>query len=191
MLLSARFEEALRYACVIHAGQTRKSTEVPYVAHLLAVAALALETGATEDEAIAALLHDAAEDCGGRERLDDVRLRFGEPVARVVEECTDTFERAKPPWRPRKEAYLRHLGKTTCTSALVVSCCDKLHNARSILADLRRQGEATWSKFNGGRDGTLWYYRSLVDAFRGRVDPRLHDELERTVAAIEKEARRT
>jgi GTP pyrophosphokinase len=185
MQLTNRFEHALTYACLVHAGQTRKGTAVPYVSHLLAVAALAIEHGASEDEAIGALLHDAAEDAGGEGRLHDIRARFGDAVAGIVAGCTDTYEKNKPPWRERKEAYIRHLASAS-PSTLLVSCCDKLHNARSILADLRSDGDAVWARFNGGKSGTLWYYRALCDAFRDRgVQPRLLDELERTVAAIE------
>jgi len=185
MRLSIRFEDALVYAHAVHADQTRKGSAVPYIAHLLGVTSLALEYGADEDQAIGALLHDAAEDAGGEARLADIRARFGDTVAQIVSECTDTCETPKPPWRARKEAYIAHLPRSSA-GALLVSCCDKLHNSRAIVADLRQQGAATWEKFRGGRDGSLWYYRTLADFFRTTSLPRgLVDELSRTVAMME------
>jgi (p)ppGpp synthase/HD superfamily hydrolase len=183
--LSSRFEQALVYACVAHADQKRKGTAIPYIAHLLSVAALALEYGANEDETIAALLHDAVEDAGGRPRLDDIRSTFGDDVADIVDGCTDADVIPKPPWRERKEKYIAHLAQAS-PSILLVSCCDKLHNARSIVTDLRELGEALWERFNGGKDGTLWYYRALADDFRKHNAPRrLVDELDRSVAVME------
>jgi (p)ppGpp synthase/HD superfamily hydrolase len=185
MLLSSRFDQALQYAVTIHAGQTRKASEVPFIAHLLGVASLALEYGANEDEAIAALLHDAAEDAGGEGRLADIRVRFGEAVAGMVHDCTDTCESPKPAWQARKEAYIAHLPHSS-PGALLVSCCDKLYNTRTIVADLRERGAVTWEKFRGGRDGSLWYYRTLVDFFMTTDLPRgLIDELWRTVDTME------
>jgi (p)ppGpp synthase/HD superfamily hydrolase len=186
MILSPRFEQALVYAAAIHSGQSRKTANVPYIAHLLSVAGLALEHGANEDEAIAALLHDAAEDAGGEGRLADIRRRFGEDVARIVADCTDTCDVPKPPWRGRKEAYIAHLPQSS-RGGLLVSCCDKLHNSRSIVAELREHCAAeTWRHFKGGRDGSLWYYRTLADYFATTDLPRgLVDELRRTVDAME------
>ncbi len=183
--LSTRFEQALLLATRLHAGQRRKGTNVPYVAHLLAVASLALEHGASEDEAIAALLHDAVEDQGGAATLDEIRRRFGETVAAIVSACTDSTTTPKPPWRARKEAYVAHL-RHASASARLVSACDKLHNARSILSDYRVLGEALWERFTGGREGTLWYYRALVQEFRALGPAPLVDELERVVAEIER-----
>jgi GTP pyrophosphokinase len=184
MIYGERFEEALVLAARHHREQTRKTTGVPYVTHLLSVAALVGEAGGTEDEVIAALLHDAVEDakhCTPREMSEEIRRRFGPSVADVVDACTDAFEIPKPPWRERKEAYLGHLASTS-DSARLVSCADKLHNARSIVRDLRLRGASVWDRFKGGRDGTLWYYRSLVAAFREHGAPdMLRDELERTV----------
>jgi (p)ppGpp synthase/HD superfamily hydrolase len=180
-----RFEEALVYASQAHAGQVRKSTNIPYLSHLMGVAGIALENGATEDEAIGALLHDTAEDAGGRPRLEDVRQKFGTAVAAIVEGCTDTFETPKPAWRPRKEAYIAHLAQAT-PSITLVSASDKLHNARCILADCRQTGDAVWTKFNGGKEGTLWYYRALADKFLAlRHDP-LAQELDRVVRELER-----
>jgi GTP pyrophosphokinase len=182
---SAKFAEALRYACELHAQQKRKGTEVPYVAHLLAVAAIALENGASEDEAIAAVLHDAIEDQGGAVVGDEIERRFGGEVRAIVEGCTDTDVVPKPPWRARKEAYIAHLAEAPA-SVLLVSASDKLHNARSILGDLRELGDGLWSRFTGGKDGTLWYYRSLVEAFRPRGPRTLVAELDRVVTEIER-----
>jgi GTP pyrophosphokinase len=154
------------------------------MAHLLGVASIALEYGAKEDEAIAALLHDAVEDAGGVERLDDIRKRFGDVVANIVDECTDAYTIPKPPWRERKEKYIAHVSVAS-RSARLVSAADKLHNARSILQDYRVHGEALWSRFNGGRDGTLWYYRALVNAFRSVENNELFEELNRVVTEIE------
>jgi (p)ppGpp synthase/HD superfamily hydrolase len=180
LTLSARFEEALVYATQAHCRQMRKQTEVPYIAHVLGVTAIALEYGATEAEAIAALLHDVVEDCGGAPRLREIRERFGESVARIVEGCTDTDEKPKPPWRERKEQYLAHLAHADASTVLV-SASDKLHNARSILRDLREEGDSVWTRFKGGKEGTLWYYKSLVAALRKRGKKELVSELEETV----------
>ncbi len=182
--LGARFEQAAVYTAKLHANQVRKGTFIPYVSHLLAVTAIALEHGANEDEAIGALLHDAVEDAGGRPRLDDIRARFGEAVAEIVAGCTDADTIPKPAWRERKERYIAHLEAAT-KSTLLVSCSDKLHNVRSIVADLRA-GIDVWSRFTGGKSGTLWYYRALVEAFGGRnVPPRLLAELTRNVVEME------
>ena len=182
--LGERWEKALVYASQIHALQERKGSGVPYVSHLLSVAALVLEYGGDEDQAIAALLHDAAEDQGGEARLADIRNRFGERVAAIVRACTDTTETPKPPWRPRKEAYIAHL--STCPpDALLVSAADKLHNARSILSDYRVCGASVFDRFTASQEETLWYYRELGDAFRQCAAPAaLVAELERTVAEL-------
>jgi (p)ppGpp synthase/HD superfamily hydrolase len=186
MKLSRKFEEALVYASVVHAGQIRKATGIPYIAHLLGVTSIAFEYGADEDEGIGALLHDAAEDAGGAARIDDIRVRFGEKVATIVEGCTDTLETPKPPWRERKEKYLAHL-KETDASTRLVSAADKLFNTRSILRELRQRGDAVWARFSGGKKDRLWYYRALVTAFRQQGDHSdLIDELDRVVTEIEK-----
>ncbi len=189
MTLSGRFREALVYACELHDEQRRKGSDVPYVAHLLAAASIALEHGASEDEAIAALLHDAVEDQGGRTTGEEIRRRFGDAVAAIVYGCTDAEVSPKPPWRERKERYVAHLADAP-GSVLLVSASDKLHNARSILADYRHQGDALWNRFTGGRDGTLWYYRALVRAFQARLPGPLSEELERVVSEIERLAGR-
>jgi (p)ppGpp synthase/HD superfamily hydrolase len=184
MQLTQRFKEALDYALELHGDQQRKGSDTPYVAHLLAVASLVLEDGGDEEQAIAALLHDAPEDQGGRETLEAIRQRFGDRVADIVHGCTDTYETPKPPWRQRKENYLEHL-KIAPVEVRRVSLADKLHNARSILTDLLRSGEDVWERFNGGKDGTLWYYRSLLVVFRSRSDSPLVTELGWVLQRIE------
>ena len=166
--LTDRFDDALAYASRLHRAQTRKGTAVPYVSHLLAVAAIALENGADEDQAIAALLHDAVEDQGGLAQLEAIRTRYGEGVAQIVADCTDAHEEPKPSWHPRKEAYIASLAHKPARS-LAVSLADKTHNAAAINADLRAHGEAVWSRFTGGKGGTLWYYRALATAFRAHA----------------------
>jgi hypothetical protein len=185
-----RLGQALAWADELHADQRRKGSDVPYVAHLLAVAALVLEAGGSEDEAIAALLHDAAEDQGGRALLAEIEQRFGPRVASIVEACSDSLEprgAAKAPWRERKEAYLAHLARERDDGALLVSLADKLANAGAILRDLRDPavGDGVFDRFNGGREGTLWYYRALADTF-ARLRPRwlLTHELEHVVAEL-------
>jgi Guanosine polyphosphate pyrophosphohydrolases/synthetases len=186
MKLSPNFEDALIYATQAHCNQTRKKTGIPYIAHILGVTAIALEYGANETEAIGALLHDTVEDCGGAERLRDIQKRYGDDVAKIVDGCTDTDEVPKPPWRARKEAYVAHL-KDSDASTRLVSAADKLHNTRAILADLRRHGPESFERFSGKKEGTLWYYRALVTAFRQHGDHAdLVDELDRVVTEIEK-----
>ncbi len=186
MELGPDFDDALAYASDIHRAQRRKASEVPYVSHLLGVASLVIEEGGTQTQAIAALLHDAVEDQGGLPRLEEIRARFGQEVADIVEACTDTTQEPKPPWRQRKESYLAHLPSAP-PDALLVSVADKVHNARSIPTDLRTGGVGVFERFTGGRDGTLWYYRTLVGIYRSLdgFGSRLVDELDRTVAQIE------
>jgi len=183
--LSRRFDEALRFASKKHGGQTRKGTDVPYIAHLMGVASLVLEAGGDEDMAIAALLHDVVEDCGGAPMLEEIRRRFGSRVAHIVDGCTDAYTSPKPPWRERKEQYLKRLA-TEDSDTRLVSAADKLHNARAILTDYRESGESTWEKFTGKREGTLWYYRQLVKEFSRGKDNRLTNEMERVVSELEK-----
>jgi (p)ppGpp synthase/HD superfamily hydrolase len=167
--LTDRFGQALLFAFELHNGQERKGNQTPYIAHLLGVASLVLEDGGDEDEAIAALLHDAAEDQGGLETLEQICLSFGERVASIVDGCTDTYQTPKPPWRQRKDDYLVHL-RSASPSVWRVSLADKLHNARTILVDLHLQGEPVWERFNGGKIGSLWYYRSLAIIFQELSD---------------------
>jgi GTP pyrophosphokinase len=188
MALSTRFQEAMVYAAQLHAGQVRKGSGTPYIAHPLAVTSLVLERGGDEDEAIGALLHDAPEDQGGEATLAEIRRRFGPAVAEIVEGCSDTMATPKPPWRARKEAFLARLPHAS-PSARLVSTADKLHNARTILADLRTVGDAVWDRFQGGKEGTLWYHRSLVEILRGGGSNPLAEELDRVVSEIERLAR--
>ena len=148
--LSARFHKALGLASELHTGQYRKGTSIPYVAHLLGVASLALDYGASEDEAIAALLHDAVEDQGGERTAKLIARKFGQDVADIVDGCSDTDVEPKPPWRARKVTYLEHL-RDASPSVRFVSACDKLHNLRAILTDYKSEGERLWSRFNGGK----------------------------------------
>lgn len=168
MQYTDRFDNALAYASRIHRSQTRKGSEIPYVSHLLGVAAIAIENGADEDQAIAALLHDAVEDQGGLDRLEDIRARFGERVAQMVDDCTDAYVEPKPAWRPRKEEYIASLDDKPIAS-LEISLADKTHNAMMTLANLREEGEAIWAIFNGQKEGTLWYYRSIAEKFEARI----------------------
>ena len=186
MKISEKFEEALVYATQAHGNQMRKKTGIPFVAHILGVTAIALEYGASETEAISALLHDTVEDCGGADRLRDIREKFGDDVAGIVDGCTDAYETPKPPWLERKRAYIEHL-KDSDSSTRLVSASDKLHNTRAILAELRRHGTDVFDRFGGKKDGTLWYYRTLVTAFREHGNHTdLIDELDRVVTEIEK-----
>lgn len=175
-MLTDRFDEALSYASRLHREQRRKGTTIPYVAHLLAVASIAMENGADEDQAIAALLHDAVEDQGGAPRLLDIRERFGDRVAEIVDHCTDADVEPKPAWRPRKEAYIASLAHKPVAS-LQVSLADKTHNAGAIVADLGVHAEALWSRFTGGCEGTLWYYDALAQAFLARIPGSAADRL--------------
>lgn len=171
-MLGERFDQAFLLASALHRTQKRKESATPYLAHLMAVAALAIEHGADEEQAIAALLHDAVEDQGGLPTAERIRAQFGDRVTGIVLALTDATVTPKPPWRARKERYLAHLA-TAPAEVLLVSACDKLHNARSIVEDHAVHGAALWSRFSGGRDGTVWYYRSLVAVFRARGPVRL------------------
>ena len=185
-LYSERIIDAMAAAAQIHGRQKRKATEIPYLSHLLGTCSIALEYGASEDEAIAALLHDAIEDGQPTDAARATVWSFGDEVGRIVEACTDADTQPKPPWRPRKEAYLASLDKKD-HSVLLVSASDKLHNARSIVRDRRGVGEKVWDRFKVQKSDTLWYYRSLVVAYRENSEhnPALVAELDRTVAEME------
>ncbi|HUT94895.1 MAG TPA: HD domain-containing protein [Thermoguttaceae bacterium] len=185
MKLSGRFSEALVYATELHADQRRKISGVPYVSHLLRVAGIAIGHGADEDEAIAALLHDAVEDQGGARVREEIRRRFGDRVVEIVDGCTDSDRHPKPPWRARKKAYLARL-KRASPSVRLVSASDKLDNSRSVLLSYRWLGESLWEKFAGGRDGVLWYYRSVVEILKQAGANELVDELDRVVSELER-----
>ncbi len=187
--LGPRFDEAFRFAAEKHAAQTRKKTDVPYISHLMSVAALVMEAGGDEDQTIAALLHDVVEDCGGEPMLEEVRQRFGDRVASIVEGCTDAYTIPKPPWKQRKLDYLEVLRRADDDIRLV-SAADKLHNVRTILADYRTEGDRVWERFSGRKDGTLWYYRAVLDVLRHGRSNRLVDELQRVVTELETLARK-
>src|SRR6202142_1309818 len=181
--LGPKLQRAFAYAAKMHAGQARKGTTVPYLSHLMAVASLVLEAGGDEDMAVAALLHDVVEDCGGMPRLREVRKEFGRRVAKIVEGCTDSFGEPRPEWMERKKNYLREV-KHADRETRLVSASDKLHNVRTILSDYRRDGEKIWERFNGKKEGTLWYYRALSDEY-GRKPNRITRELEIAVGELE------
>lgn len=181
-----RFESALVYANQVHHGQQRKGTGIPYMAHILGVAAIAMEYGADQDEAIGALLHDAAEDGGGEARLAEIRARFGDAVGDIVLGCSDSLvehPENKLPWRERKETYLAHLAGAS-TSVCLVSAADKLHNVRAIMRDLRMHGDDVWDRFQGKRDGTLWYYEAVADALSQRYHSALTQDLQVVVKEL-------
>lgn len=184
--LTPRLDEAFAYAHAAHASQARKGSGVPYIGHLMGVASIVIDDGGGEEETIAALLHDAAEDSGGRQRLEDIRARFGDAVAKIVADCTDAWTDPKPPWPERKRAYVEH-ARTLAPASLRVSAADKVHNAYAILRDLRNSGEQVWERFNAKPDDILAYYQSLVRAYREAGGGRLVDELDRIVRAIERE----
>jgi (p)ppGpp synthase/HD superfamily hydrolase len=189
MVLSKRFEEAFLFAHELHGDQVRKGSTTPYISHLMAVSSLVLEHGGDEDQAIAALLHDAIEDrakkFGGVSALREAILqRFGPRVLEIVEGCTDADEEPKPPWEERKITYIEHIAKAP-DHVRLVSMADKVHNARSILTDLRTYGQSVWQRFQGRRDGSLWYYRSLIRAFCQAGPHPLIDELEQVVQELE------
>jgi (p)ppGpp synthase/HD superfamily hydrolase len=189
--LTDAFDDALRLAHDFHRTHIRKGTEIPYFAHLLQVSGLVLEAGGDEEQAIAALLHDAIEDADTPEEAADrerqIRERFGERVVRLVLGCTDgdPAEKDEMPWRERKERYLHHLGDDADPDVLLISVSDKLHNARAILRDYRAHGEALWGRFRGGKAGTLWYYRALVDTYRARGLEPFVAELNEVVRSLE------
>jgi (p)ppGpp synthase/HD superfamily hydrolase len=177
------FESALRLAHRVHQGQMRKGTAIPYIAHVLGVTAIALEYGATDEEAVGALLHDTVEDGGGEAMLAEIRAQFGDAVADIVFGCSDSLAENpadKAPWIERKEAYLAHL-EVASASVCLVSAADKLHNVRAVLRDYRAAGDEVWGRFNGGRDGTLWYYDTVANVLRRRWPSPLTADLQREV----------
>lgn len=188
-MLTRRFNHAFGMASEIHARQLRKGSRIPYVAHLMSVSALVLEHGGSEDAAISGLLHDAVEDSAdGAATEERIRAEFGDHVADTVLGCSDAVGvpgQAKPPWRERKEAYIAHLSDAGEPDVLLVSACDKLHNARSIVSDLRTSGPATWERFSvSDPERQLWYYESLAKCYPGRVPDPLAAEITRTVGQM-------
>lgn len=185
---SVLLQQALVYAASLHADQRRKGPGgAPYISHLLGVCSLVLEAGGDEEQAVAALLHDAPEDQGGLLQLEEIRQRFGDRVAGIVEACSDTLETPKPPWRPRKEAYVRHL-RSGSADGLLVACADKLYNARSILRDFRQLGPAVFERFNASREETLWYYGAVAEALQ---ESELKSWLVEELADVVQELRRS
>ncbi len=185
VLNPSRFADALSYATSLHSEQRRKGTDIPYIAHLLGVASLAPEHRPDEDLAIAALLHDAVEDQGGAKTLRHIRRLYGDRVAEIVDGCSDTDVVPKPPWRRRKEVYLDHLTMAS-DDVRFVSACDKLHNLRAITRDYRNHGDRLWERFNGGRDGTLWYYAELAKTYRKAGRSPLVDDVSREVRTLQR-----
>ena len=192
---AGNLSEAFALAIEWHATQKRKATSIPYISHLMSVSALIMEYGGDEIQAVAGLLHDAVEDADTKEEAErrrvEIKARFGERVSRIVDECTDGIPNdkgKKPDWMPRKQAYLDHLAQSD-PDTFLVSAADKLHNARAILADQRSVGDAVFSRFRGGKDGTLWYYERLAEVFQEKQPGPLANELARTVEAMKLMAR--
>jgi (p)ppGpp synthase/HD superfamily hydrolase len=184
--LSEKFSRALTYMAELHRNQKRKGTRIPYVGHLLEVAGIVIEYGGNEDQAIAALLHDAVEDQGGPKTRKEIRKKFGEKMATIVDWCSDTDKKPKPPWRERKETYLRQIARAP-ESAILVTAADKLQNIRAITRDYRTIGNRLWKRFSGGKSGTLWYHRALVEEYKKTgADARIIAELDRAVSELEK-----
>lgn len=180
--MTTRFDEALVYAAQLHRHQRRKVGGTPYIAHLLSVAALVLEDGGDEDEAIAALLHDAVEDQGGAETLAEIRQRFGETVAEIVNGCSESAVRPKPPWKERKKKFLESL-RNASPQVYRITMADKLHNARCMLQEYRNSGEQIWNQFRGGKEGTLWFLNSIL-AIPPPVSTQLRGELEQIIHSL-------
>ena len=186
-VFSERFARALAYAERLHARQRRKGSEKPYMGHLMSVASIVIAYGGDEEMAIAALLHDAVEDQGGKKRLQEIRKKFGTRVARIVDGCTDSYTEPKPPWLQRKQDYIKKLAREPEDTRLV-SAADKLSNARDILQDVRAEGDPVFERFQGKKEGTLRYYRTLVGVFREAGANPLVDELDRVVTELERVA---
>lgn len=184
MELTTRFEQALLYALQAHREQYRKGSEIPYFSHLISCAALVMEGGGDEDQTIAALLHDIAEDQGGKSRLEEIEALFGNRVRHIVEGCSDTLVNPKPPWRERKEKYIEHLSNAD-EDVLLVSLADKVHNLRTIYLDYQRAGNQVWDRFRGGKQGSLWYFRSLLEIFKKKYPHPMVNELERLIGFLE------
>ena len=184
MVLTERVERALVFAACKHEGQTRKGAAIPYITHPIAVAMLVHEHGGSEDEVVGALLHDTVEDCGGLPVLEEIRELFGDTVAAIVDGMTDSYDRDGEKWETRKQRYIDRIGVSDA-SVRLVAVCDKLHNARSILVDYEQIGAEIWNRFRGGKEQSLWYYRSMVDTFVRAGERRLVDELDRTVTSLE------
>jgi len=190
-ILTERFDEALAYVAHLHRTQLRKGGDIPYLGHLLSVSSLVIEGGGTETQAIAGLLHDAVEDQGGAPILTEIRAKFGDDVATIVDQCSDTDVVPKPPWKARKEAYIAHLD-TASDDTILVSLADKLDNARALLRDYRIVGAELWQRFSvNDPKQHLWYYRSLLEVFKDRNETWLVDELGRVITTLEESITQT
>nr|WP_299350092.1 HD domain-containing protein [uncultured Shimia sp.] len=183
-MLTHRFNDALVFACDLHRTQLRKSRNTPYISHLLAVSGLVMENGGDEDLAIAALLHDAVEDQGGMDTEAIIRKKFGGYVADIVLECSDQVTGKDEPWWPRKRAYLASIPSKS-QGAVMVTTCDKIHNASTVLVDLKHEGLSVFDRFTTGQEGTLWYYRSLADTLLDHAPTRLGRQLDDVVSQME------
>ncbi|MCZ6799188.1 MAG: HD domain-containing protein [Nitrospirae bacterium] len=190
MSYSGRVIDALTLSMELHHWQTRKGTSIPYVTHLWAVASLVGEYGGDENQVIAALLHDAIEDQGDKITFEQIQERFGTRVVDIVRGCTDAETMPKPPWEKRKQQYITHL-TTAPPHVKLVSAADKLHNARAIVSDLRREGSAVWTRFNAGATEQVWYYEKLVVALRTKWSHRIVDELEQVVHELAQLAKKS
>ncbi len=164
-MLSNRMTEAFEFARLLHGEQLRKGTKTAYLSHLMAVSSLVLESGGSEEEAVAALLHDTVEDCGGLPVLEKIREQFGESIANIVKDCSEPLSIPKPPWKERKNAYIAQIADAD-DSVKRVACADKLHNLRSILTDYQQVGDRVWDRFHADKEGTLWFYQSMVKTLR-------------------------
>ena len=190
MVLSDRFLTAVTFATTMHRGQVRKSTDIPYICHPLGVASLLIEAGADEDQVIAGLLHDIAEDCGGEPRLNEIEKKFGARVASIIRGCSDSLvasDGEKAPWRERKEDHIKHL-KFGDFDTLLVTAADKTHNARAIVTDLQSIGNEVWKRFNiqTTPDLILWYYNSIFEVLQDRgVTPALLNPLRTAIGIME------
>ena len=193
MAYSERFDDALQFASDLHRDQVRKGRGVPYITHLLGVASLVGAHGGDEDQVIAALLHDAIEDCVGEvpDIAEQIEERYGEKVREIVEGLTDAYQQPKPPWTERKQTYIDHVRELPPDSPVLLVCLsDKMHNVRSILRDLRTEGDELWEIFTGGHGGTLWYYTTLAEVFDGKMEGHLVEEFRRLVGAMVEEGER-
>ncbi len=180
--ITERFDQALVLCCQLHRHQIRKDGRTPYIAHLLSVAALVLEDGGSEDEAISALLHDSVEDQGGLEILAKIRQDFGENVAAIVEGCTESETVPKPPWEERKSRYLQQIHQGS-KAVQRVSLADKLHNARCLLRQLQQEGQIVWQRFQGGKSSTLKFYKSLLSSYQ--MDGQMKQEFATIITNLE------
>src|SRR5262245_16161485 len=183
-LLSDRFDQALLYAHELHGDQYRRGTPVPYMAHLMGVASLGLEYGGDEEQAIAALLHDAIEDCGDLTSYEEIHRRFGDRVTEIVRACTDVDATPRPPWLERKAAYVARVSHEPADARLV-SAADKLYNVRTVVKDFRQTGHVVWQRYTGDPADVLWYYRALVTAFRSGGPHPIVEDLDRAVTELE------